>query len=278
MRKLFPTILLGCCLLAAAAPAAETPSADGVSIAYEVHGTGEPALVFVHGWSCDRGYWTAQVAEFSQTHRVVTIDMAGHGDSGTGRREWTVPAYGADVAAVVEALDLESCVLIGHSMAGSVIVEAARILPGRVQGLIGVDTLQDFTYTLTEEQIEGYAAGLRTDFAVQMDAFVRGMFPEDADPALVDRVAADMSAAPPAIPEAPFTHYLSHDLKAVLGEIDVPLRCLNADLWPLNLEGNRALYADFEVVTMTGLGHFLFQESPDAFNGKLAEILRGLER
>ncbi|MBC8424708.1 alpha/beta hydrolase [bacterium] len=278
MRSFMPLILLGCILWAAAAPAAETPSRDGVSIAYDVHGEGEPTLVFVHGWCCDRGYWQAQVAEFSQTHGVVTIDLAGHGASGTEREEWTVTAYAADVAAVVDALALEDCVLIGHSMSGSVIVEAVRLLPGRVRGLIGVDTLQDLTFAYTAEQSAGYVADMSTDFPGKMDAFVRNMFPEDADPALVDRVVADMSAAPPGIALATLSHYLSHDLKPALGELDVPLRCLNADLWPLNLEGNHTIYADFAVVSMEGVGHFLFQEAPDAFNGKLAEILREFER
>src|SRR5512136_2917958 len=51
-------------------------SKDGVPISYEVHGQGEPTLVFVHGWSCDARYWRAQLAQFSKNHRVVTLDLA----------------------------------------------------------------------------------------------------------------------------------------------------------------------------------------------------------
>lgn len=60
-------------------------SKDGVPISYEVFGSGEPTLVFVHGWSCDSRYWRCQVPYFGKNHRVVTIDFAGHGHSGTGR-------------------------------------------------------------------------------------------------------------------------------------------------------------------------------------------------
>ena len=75
-------------------------SFDGVPISYEVRGNGSPALVFVHGWSCDRTYWKAQVEPFAVNHKVVTIDLAGHGESGTQRSDWTMEAFSEDVAAV----------------------------------------------------------------------------------------------------------------------------------------------------------------------------------
>ncbi len=118
-------------------------SADGIPIHYEVYATGEPALVFVHGWSCDRSYWDAQVPFFSERHRVVTVDLAGHGESGLGRDAWSMRAFGQDVAAVVEELGLDEIVLVGHSMGGPVVVEAARILGDRVNVVVGADTFND---------------------------------------------------------------------------------------------------------------------------------------
>ena len=53
-------------------------------IAYEVHGQGSPAVVLVHGWSCDRGYWKEQIEYLAPQYRLVLIDLAGHGESGTG--------------------------------------------------------------------------------------------------------------------------------------------------------------------------------------------------
>src|SRR5512145_3174567 len=99
-----------------------TLSADGVPIVFEDQGHG-PALVFVHGWSCDRTHWASQVPAFETHHRVVTIDLAGHGESGRGRAAWTIEAFADDVVAVVNALALERLVFVGHSMGGDVIVE-----------------------------------------------------------------------------------------------------------------------------------------------------------
>ena len=60
-------------------------SKDGTPISYEVYGAGEPTIVFVHGWSCDARYWREQVPYFSKNHRVVVLDLAGHGHSGSTR-------------------------------------------------------------------------------------------------------------------------------------------------------------------------------------------------
>ena len=52
-------------------------SADGVSIHYEVHGERTTALVFVHGWSCDRSYWNRQVGHFAQIPRIAVRRLVG---------------------------------------------------------------------------------------------------------------------------------------------------------------------------------------------------------
>lgn len=121
-------------------------SYDGVPIAYSVAGSGEGALLFIHAWACDRSYWTAQVGAFASNQRVVTVDLAGHGDSGAGREAWTIEALARDVEAVIGELDLASVVLVGHSMGGPVALEVARRLPDRVVGVIGVDAFQDLEW------------------------------------------------------------------------------------------------------------------------------------
>lgn len=140
-------------------------SDDGVRVAFEVHGSGSPALVFVHGWSCNRGYWAGQIAPFAKSFTVVAIDLAGHGDSGTDRKNWTIPAYGADVAAVVKKLDLKKVILIGHSMGGDVIPEAALLLPGRVVGMIWVDTYKKLGAGRSPEEVDAFVAKFSPDFA-----------------------------------------------------------------------------------------------------------------
>ena len=59
-------------------------SFDDETIVFQKAGIGEPALVFVHCWSCDKSYWANQIDYFSKEYRVIAIDLAGHGESGIG--------------------------------------------------------------------------------------------------------------------------------------------------------------------------------------------------
>ena len=90
------------------------PSKDGTLISYEVYGTKEPTLVFVHGWCGDSRYWRAQVPFFSKTYRVVTVDLAGHGHSGMARKTYSMASFGEDVKAVTETVGSNKVILIGN--------------------------------------------------------------------------------------------------------------------------------------------------------------------
>jgi pimeloyl-ACP methyl ester carboxylesterase len=274
--------LLACCLLALTACSANprsdertgtVASPDGVPITYSTTGAGDVAVVFVHGWSCDRSYWDEQIAAVSARYRVVRVDLAGHGESGLGRQQYTMRAFGKDVAAVTDALDLRPVVLVGHSMGGTVGVEAARIVPDRVIGLIGIDTLQRPAFGLSDEQIEGFLAPFHADFSRQTDTFVRNMFPADADSVLVARIAGDMASAPPAVAISAMGELLSHDLGPALAELDLPIRCLNAERWPADLPAWAEYTGGYEVEVMSGVGHFLMLEQPAEFNRRLLTII-----
>ena len=91
--------------------AADNPGAvnsfDGTPIKFEVAGAGDVTLVFVSGWGGNRKDWFRQVEYFSPKYRVVTVDPAGFGESGSSRQDWTIPNFGRDVTAVIEELDAE---------------------------------------------------------------------------------------------------------------------------------------------------------------------------
>ena len=141
------------------------PSADGVAIRYRVLGKGDPALIFIHGWSGDSTYWDAQLDAFSKHYTVVTLDLAGHGDSGTARAEWTMDAFGDDVVAVAQQIPNRQLVLVGHSMGGPVALEAARRLKDRVIGIVGVDTFGNIGLPqATPQELEARLAPLRKTF------------------------------------------------------------------------------------------------------------------
>ena len=241
-------------------------SADSNQIAYEVHGNGTPALVFVHGWSCDRSYWKGQIEPLSRNSKVVAIDLAGHGESGVNRKSWTIEAFGADVAAVVKKLNLQRVILVGHSMGSDVIAEAARQLQGRVAGLVLVDQYKSLEAALTNEEVEAFAAPFRTNFRDSVAAFVRRIFVSTSDTVLIERIAADMSSAPPAIALNALVYTLnySRQMPQTLKELKLPVIAINDTRGPTDIASMKR--HGVEVLIMPGVGHFLMMENPEGFN------------
>ena len=260
------------------APALTIPSSDGVPIAYEVHGTAAPALVLVHGWSCDRSYWKEQIEELSPQFQLVLIDLAGHGESGMGRKDSTIDSFGADVAAVVEKLDLKGVVLVGHSMGGDVIMSAAQRLRGRVAALVWVDDYKSLESPSTDEQVEAFAAKFRKDFRRSVDPFVRGMFGANADPKLVDRVAKDMASAPPAVsmPSLVSSFANARRVPALLAELKLPVVAINSDKDPTDYESLAKHGVKARV--LPDVGHFIQLEDPARFNRTLSSVVRGFSQ
>ncbi len=252
-------------------------SKDGTPIAYEVYGEGEPTLVFVHGWSCDARYWRAQIPYFSQKHRVIVLDLAGHGHSGIARKRYTMNAFGEDVKAVTEAAGGKRVILIGHSMGGSVIAKAAWLLPDRVIGLIGVDTLVNIEYPMTRQALKKMAAPLKKDFRTASRKFVSDMLRPDSDPKLRDWILTDMSAAPPAVAMSAMnemmTQYITGDAARAFEKIRVPVVCVNGDLWPVNYEANRRHMFSFDAIVIAKADHFLMMNQPEKFNPALEKAI-----
>jgi pimeloyl-ACP methyl ester carboxylesterase len=248
-------------------------SRDGVKIAYSVYGKGEPALVFVHGWCGSRAVWYNQVPYFAKKYRVITLDLGGHGTSGRQRQVYTQEAFGADVAAVVNAAKTGKVILIGHSMSGTVILEANRLLKDKVSGLIAIDTLENFERMASPEEKRQYLDPMKKDFAGNARIFLKGMFTKDADPKLIEQVIANVSRADPAIAVSTIGCYFDTPVIPLLSGVKVPLWCLNADLWPSYPEINRRYLQSYRLRIMPGVGHFLMVESPDEFNRQLDDII-----
>jgi pimeloyl-ACP methyl ester carboxylesterase len=249
-------------------------SADGVTIRYWASGAGDPALVLVHAWTCDHHAWDAQVACFGAQHRVVTLDLAGHGASGHDRRDWTVEAFAGDVRAVVEALDLRRVVLVGHSMGGPIVLEAARRLPGRVVGLIPVDTLLDVESPPSAAELDQALAAFRADYAGAVSVFMRkALFAPASDPALIERIVGGAVAAPPEMALAALEHTWRYDAAAALRRITVPICAVNGDRYATDLEANRRHAPQYQALIVPGVGHYPMLEDPPRFNRRLAEAI-----
>ena len=261
-------------------PASEVVNAsDGVPIHYSVTGKGDPTLVFIHCGGCNRNFWENQVSEFSKTNRVVTIDLPGHGESGSERKNWSIEGYGDDVKTVVTKLGLKRVVLVGSSMGGSVALEAAKRMPDKVVAIVPVDVLHNVEQTVPPEQVDAAIKQLQADYKGAMTGFLNQMLFAPSTPAAVKtRVTNEVISRPPETAIAILKGIIGYKPGPTLKEIKVPITAINADRNPTNLEVNRKYAPQFDALIIKGTGHYPMLEDPARFNQLLAEILKTLPR
>ncbi|MFI1000298.1 alpha/beta fold hydrolase [Streptomyces galbus] len=121
----------------------------GAPLAYDDEGPrdgGGVPLVFVHGWTANRHRWDHQVAHFARRRRVVRLDLRGHGDSG-GAGVRSIGELARDVIALLDHLEIERCVLVGHSMGGMIAQTIALEHPARVERMVLVNSIGRMAYS-----------------------------------------------------------------------------------------------------------------------------------
>ena len=246
-------------------------SDDGVMINYYIKGTEKKALVFVHGYSCSSEYWWPQLEYFSKDHTVIAIDIAGHGKSGLNRQEYSMDAFGNDVTSVIEHLDLEEVVLIGHSMGGPVIVKAANKLGVKTRLIVGVDTFHD----LSTEGIGGFA---RTAVNTMFKLFYESMTEDSIDDFFIDKTDEDLARwirndalkSPKHISQGTLDALLTMNYPESLRELSIPIVALNARTFrETKLDSNMNTYKNLQIEFMEDVGHFIMLERPVEFNNWL---------
>jgi pimeloyl-ACP methyl ester carboxylesterase len=267
----------------------------GARLFYERAGDGDPPLVFVHGIACAHDDWRAQLDYFRARRCVVACDLRGHGASTGDPAQCDIETYGADVSALLRALDLPPAVLIGHSLGCRVVLQASVDAPERVAGLVLMDgsRLGTGDPQMAEQaarqpiQAVGYPAFLRGFFA--------GLFLEGSDPAVQERIVGRALALPEAIGAALFPRVARWDaqaLDAALARVAVPLLVIQSTYvtpqrvrvplapgastpW-LELVRRSVPTAQIEIVS--GAGHFAMLEKPQAVNQHLEQFVARLSR
>lgn len=248
-------------------------SADGVEIRFDIKGEGETSLVFVHGFSRNRTDWNKQMDYFSLRHKVISIDLAGFGESGNNRNDWTMEAFGNDVVAVINYLDLNNIILIGHSMGTPVILKAAQQIPDNIIGLVPVDMLHDVGERKSDGQIDTMAINMMNNIT---EDNIRSWFVKDVKESLVkeffdyynnvSKVGWKESV------RSTFS-WMSNDQEEDLKTIKAPIFCINSDLRIPDVELIRKYAPSFNSKIIDGIGHMVMWEAPNEFNILLEECI-----
>jgi pimeloyl-ACP methyl ester carboxylesterase len=114
---------------------------DGVALHYEIDGEG-PVLLLTHGYSATGEMWRGQVAALKHAYRVVTWDMRGHGrsDYPSDQAAYSEAETVADMAALLDEVGAQNAVVGGLSLGGYMSLAFHLAHPGRVRGLLIIDT------------------------------------------------------------------------------------------------------------------------------------------
>jgi pimeloyl-ACP methyl ester carboxylesterase len=112
---------------------------DGVSLYYERQGSGEPSLIFVHGWCCDHTFFEPQFEHFQLSHAVTTFDLRGCGRSDTPEGGYDIPALADDLAWLCDEIGISRPVVIGHSLGAMIAIEFAARHPSLPWAVVADD-------------------------------------------------------------------------------------------------------------------------------------------
>jgi pimeloyl-ACP methyl ester carboxylesterase len=96
---------------------------ERIRLYYERAGGGEPELLFLAGWCCDRTAFQPQFDYFARKHAVTALDWRGVGQSDSPGDGYAIPELADDVAAFCAAVGIEKPIVVGHSLGGMIAVE-----------------------------------------------------------------------------------------------------------------------------------------------------------
>lgn len=198
---------------------------DDINFAYDDNGSG-PAVILLHGYPFNRSLWNEQVEALKQSHRVITPDLRGFGETDASETA-TMSQMADDVAKLMDGLEIQSAIIGGLSMGGYVVLAFEKKYPARVKGLVLADTRPQGD---TEEAKKTRAEQANQAKTQGMNGIADGMLPKllttetvSKRPELVKRVREMMVKTKPAGAAAALMAMAGReDHTARLSQITVP--------------------------------------------------------
>lgn len=248
---------------------------DGVELAFTESGRGAPPVVLVHGWTCDHTYFAPQAAHLAARHRVVSVDLRGHGKSDKPEQTYTISGFADDVAWLCGELSLEKPVVIGHSMGGMAALEVAARHPDLPSAVVACDSPIAMPAELAANLGDVLAQFRRPDWRPAHRAFLSSMLFIDADdPDRKARILADMTSAPDHVTLGCFEAIAAADTEGAAARCKVPFLYVAAAAPLADFARLRALCPHVVLGRTVGAGHFHQLEVPDQVNAMIDRFLK----
>jgi pimeloyl-ACP methyl ester carboxylesterase len=255
-------------------PATQFLTRHGRRIAYDRQGDGGIPLVFVHGWTTNRRGFAPQVEHFAPAHTVVTVDLRGHGESDPAD-SYEVSDFADDVLWVCEALGLDHPVLVGHSLGGMIVTEAAAVSGDRLGAIVALDSpfvATEYFSGAVDHQIAVFGRQDRAEEARGLlEAYLQGPYDDHAARALDFE---GMLSVPPEVGVPALRSIAGWPARRSLLKVTVPVLAVHAPAGAL--ADTAALTAGMPNVftaQTVGSGHFIQNEVPEQVNAMIDRFL-----
>ena len=251
---------------------------DGINLAYEEKGQGSRSMVLIHGLGCDYKALAAQADFFSKTHRVISVDLRGHGESDAPKQDYTMAVYAEDIAWLCDKLRLVKPVVMGHSMGGIVALELAARYPNLASSVV---LLHSFIF-LPQTAIALFEAsfgGIDTDedYVSTYRSGLSGTFiPADEGPEKEHILAYYPKASRHVLASAFRNHITEYDATSAAKGCRVPVAHLGdvtTAYVQADLDSFQKLTPQLTRASVLESGHFALSIVPDQVNVMLARFV-----
>jgi non-heme chloroperoxidase len=263
-----------------------------IDIHYEDHGAGQP-VVLIHGYPLSGRAWDKQVpALLAAGYRVITYDRRGFGASSQPANGYDYDTFAADLAVLLDHLDLRDAVLVGHSMGtGEVTRYLSNYGPARVAKGVLVSPIPPFLLQtpdnpdgVPQSLFDGFAQAATADTPAWMKGFLDTFYNTSA---LLGTLVSDqafqaswnLAVTASATAAVACIGTWATDFRADLPKIDVPVLVLQGDadnVLPLDKTGRRlpGLIHDVTLVVIEGGPHAIPWTHADQVNTALLDFIR----
>jgi pimeloyl-ACP methyl ester carboxylesterase len=269
-------LLLATSLATFIAAGLSAATVEGIKIHSSTAGKGPKTVILVHGWTCDESTWNSQIPALSKDYRVITLDLPGHGRSGSPKDgKLSMDLFARAVDAVRKDSKADRVVVVGHSMGTPVVIQYARLYPEHTAALVFVDGV----VTIPAGAASG---GFRPPDPSQMagseglkarETMIRGMFSASTTPDMQKHILSMMLAAPEST--AVGAMQATFDPANWKGDVFTePVLGLYADHSRAgDREYMKTHFPNMDYEEIPGTGHFLMMEKPEEFNRLLLGFL-----
>ena len=235
----------------------------------QIKGHGEQVILFAHGFGCDQQMWQYIQPHFEQHYKLIYFDYVGSGRSDRlaydSHKYASLTGYAQDVKDIIQSLQLENIIFVGHSISSMIGLLAAIEMPEKFQKLIMIGPspcyLNDGEYKggFNKEDIEELLTMMEMNFT-GWASYMAPMVSDDSSPIFAEQLEETFVSGNPRIARqfAEVTFY--SDYRQKLQELTVPtliIQCSDDSIVPIHVgQYLHEHLANSELVIMEAKGHY----------------------